>query len=190
MTQLPLFVRWCCWRVSNGALSPCPFPAPAPWCCSGRRLSWARWIVAEWCGCAVTGCFGAAFNTFPRIGGAYYLLELPFLRGPCLRRRSPAAACPAARWTACIALRHRASVRSPRGLQTVCTRILPQNLERSARLQRTIHARRRSWIWTETCSARRRAKQWLWKPTREEYQEIPARKCSNNIDILLVYAIV
>lgn len=164
MRQLPLFVKWRCWRVSNGALSPHPLPAPAPWCCSGRRLSWARWIVAEWCGRAVTGSFGAAFNTFTRIGGAHDLLELLFWRGPRLRRCTPAAACPAARRTACIALRHRASVWPPRNLQTVCTRTLPQNLERSAQLQRTI-------------PARRRAKQSLRKPTREKYQEIPAWEC-------------
>lgn len=169
MRQLPLFVRWCCWRVSNGALSPRPLPCPAPWCCSGRRLSWARWIVAEWCGCAVTGCFGAAFNPFPRIGGAYDLHELLFLYGPRLRRRSPEAVCRVARWTACIALRHRAPVRPPRSLQTMCTRTLPQNLERSAQLQRILPARRRSWIWTETCNVRSRAKQSLRKPAREEY---------------------
>lgn len=84
--SLPRGLRWCKasqrqWtvvcgchgmRVSNGAPRPSPLPLPSsplPWCCS-RRHSWARWIVAEWCGRAVAGSVGATLPAVRHVAGA------------------------------------------------------------------------------------------------------------------------
>lgn len=83
-------------RVSNVALSPVPSrPAPpaspsrpvpsrpvpsSVRLCSGRRPSWARWIVAEWRGCAVAARIGAPVSGLRLLGG----------RGPVARGAAPA----------------------------------------------------------------------------------------------------
>lgn len=94
-------------RVSNGAPSSfLPLPPPplsfrflsvrGAWCCSGRRLSWARWIVAEWYWCADAGSVGTPLSAVYPVAGLRRLGRVRRRRQPRVFRRTTARDTPAA----------------------------------------------------------------------------------------------
>lgn len=147
-------------RVSNGAPRPSSLPLPPlpvrgpPWCCS-RRHSWARWIVAEWCGRAVAGSVGAALSAVPHVPGAARLRlrqrqRLGRVRGPLVRlgraraaraaRRPRAARCPRAARLAAAASAPPTSTRTAAPRHTLRPSLL---LPRPAGKSQAKHRRRR-----------------------------------------------